>query len=137
MSFPYNAEAQLNDGSAVLLDLEKTGWAYKEMLAQTHRFSLVPKSGTTNSAGNPLPIVVVNIPPGAKPIYRSRVYRKMGTGADGQALIEFRCFCIGWKKGSVTCWTWILPSGDIETGVGDDSWLADLLFDNLTTKLAP
>lgn len=133
--FVYNAEAQLNDGSAVLLDLEKTGWADKSMLAQTHRFTLIPKAGFTTSKGQLYPFVVVNIPKGAKPIYRSRVFRRAASNNLNEPLIEFRCYCIGWKRGATTVWTWVLPTGDIETGTDDDSWLSSILFDALVKQL--
>lgn len=41
--FPYFANATLDDGDEVVVDLEQHGWANKEMLARTVRWSLVPK----------------------------------------------------------------------------------------------
>lgn len=127
-TFVYNAEAQLNDGSAILLDLEKTGWADPEMLAKTTRFTLLPKEGALTMKGLPYPIVVVNIPEGGKPVYRSRVFRK---AAGAENAIDFRAYCIGYKADGVVHWTWVLPTGDVETGTDDDSYLAMLLFTHL------
>lgn len=127
-TFVYNAEAQLNDGSAILLDLEKTGWANPELLAQTVRFTLIPKEGAVTMKGTPYPIVVVNIPEGGKPVYRSRVFRKT---AGIEHVIDFRAYCIGYKADGVVHWTWVLPTGDVETGTEDDSYLAMLLFNHL------
>jgi hypothetical protein len=134
-SYVYNAEAQLNDGTAVLLDLEARGWADKELLAKTTRFTLLPKpDAPLTVTGRPYPIVVVNIPEGAKPVFRTRVYRKMGVN-DGNLLIDFRVYSIGWKRGKLTYWTHVLPSGDIEGSSTDDIFLADTLFEALTRQL--
>jgi len=135
MSFVYNGELQVHDGSSYLIDFEKQGWADKELLAQTRRFTLLPKEGAVTMKGLPYPIVVVNIPENAKPIYRSRVYRRNEADAEGNLLIDFRAYCIGYKRGKTNYWTWVLPTGDIETGIEDDSWLAMTLFDHLVSLI--
>jgi len=113
MPFAYFAEAELDDGSRVALDLEEHGWADKELLARTVRWSLIPRTG--------LPLVVVNIPPGGKPVFKSRVY-----GTLNGPEVPFRCYATGFHLHGRTFWTWVLPNGSIE--VGDDPSLADLQF---------
>ena len=130
MSFVYNAEAQLNDGSAYLLDLE-TRWANKELLSKTVRFTLLPKEGALTIRGQAFPIVVVNIPENAKPVAKSRVFATTFVSPDGTQP-TFRCQAIGYKLGRRTYWTWVMPTGDIE--VGDEPWLADLLLDSLKVR---
>ena len=127
-AFFYNAEAQLNDGSSVLLDLEQQGWANKELLAKTVRWTLLPKPDAKTLNGTAFPIVVVNIPENGKPVAKSRVYAAFAT-ATGEKLVQFRCHAIGYKLGRKTHWVWVLPTGDIE--MGDDPWLADLLLSRL------
>jgi len=125
--YAYFSEVLLDDGTSKVLDLEAPGWADKAMLARVVRWSLLPKT-------NPgLPIVVVNIPKGAKPIFNSRVYGKIGL-AGGEDLGKFRVYRIGYKQGSVHHWTWVLPNGSIESGTSDDSWLADLHMKALFPK---
>ncbi len=132
--FPYLANATLDDGSEVVVDLEEHGWADKVMLAHTVRWSLVPKENYLTMTGGLWPLVSINIPTGAKPVYRSRVYAGFGVGITVPA---FRVFCIGWKLGSTTVWTWILPTGSIEVGTDDDSHLADVLRTHLNKQLTP
>lgn len=129
-TFAYNAEAQLNDGSAVLLDLEVRGWANKELLAKTIRFSLLPIEGAVTMNGRPYPIVVVNIPANGKPVFKSRVYGTIGSSGGSVGEQVFRAFAVGYKLGRKTHWTWIMPTGDIETGT-DDPWLGDLLLQGM------
>lgn len=118
--YAYKAEVFLDDGTTQLLDLEEKGWADKELLKRVARWSLIPKPGAPQ-----LPIVVVNIPKGSKPIFNSRVYGKIAVGANqGTPLI--RVYRIGYRTGRVNHWTWVLPNGSIETGTDDDCWLAEL-----------
>lgn len=128
-TFAYNAEAQLNDGSAVLLDLEATGWANKELLSRTVRFSLLPVKDAVTMNGRPYPIVVVNIPEKGKPVFKSRVYGTIGVGLGDIGTEAFRAYAIGYKLGPKTYWTWVLPTGDIE--VGEDPWLGDILLQSM------
>ena len=125
--YVYNAEAHLDDGSAVLLDLEERGWADKELLNRTVRWVLVPKDGAVTTNGNPLPFVVVNIPEGAKPVFKSRVYANAKYGP------MFRIYGIGYFLKKQTYIHWVLPTGDIE--IGEDSWLADIYHTNLLASL--
>ena len=137
--FVYAANATLDDGSEVVVDLEQRGWADKEMLAKTVRWALVPKVEPSHVTltGRSYPLVSIAIPEGAKPIFRSRVYvgNIISRSKDQQdrkvipslRIPQFRVYCIGWKKGRTTVWTWIMPTGDIEVGTSDDSHVADRL----------
>lgn len=131
--YVYHANATLNDGSEVVVDLEQRGWADKEMLARTVRWSLVPKGTGISLNGRPYPLISIAIPEGAKPVFRSRVYtgsivRRSSDQIERKVIPtlrvpQFRTYCIGWKKGRTTVWTWVLPTGDIEVSTGDDSYL--------------
>lgn len=142
--FPYYAAATLDDGTEVeRIDLEARGWADKDMLSRTVRWSLVPKGQYISLSGRPYPLVSIAIPEGAKPVFRSRVYRGVITNRSSDQVArkvvpvlrvpEFRAFCIGWKRGSEHVWTWVLPTGDIEVGMGDDSHLGGVLRAHLNT----
>lgn len=133
-AFVYNAEAQLNDGSAILLDLEARGWADKDLLAATRRFTLLPKEGMTTLRGQPYPIVTVAIPEGGKAVFKSRVYGVVGVNEGAEGVPYFRAYAIGYKLGKHTHWTWVLPTGDIENG--EDPWLADLLLTHMKSTAA-
>lgn len=116
--FDYNLAAQLNDGSEVLLDPEEKGWAEPERLAKVTVWSLVPKEA------NGMPIITVQIPEGAKPIFKSRVYGKGLPGIENDLPI-FRAYAIGWHDAE-SHWTWVMPNGNIE--VGEDPLYADLIL---------
>lgn len=143
--FAYYANATLDDGSDVLLDLEASGWADKEMLARTVRWALVPKTEPSHVTlkGSSYPLVSIAIPDGAKPIFRSRVYVGTIIGRSSDQIERkviphllvpvFRAYCIGWKKGGHHVWTWVLPDGSIEVGTGDDSHLGVVLRSHLNT----
>lgn len=143
--FPYFANATLDDGEEVVVDLEQRGWADPAMLARTVRWALVPKGNHITLTGRPYPLVSVSIPAGAKPIFRSRVYVGNITARSSDQIERkvfpylqvpsFRCFCIGWKKGKTFVWTWVLPTGDVETTTDDDSHLADILRAHLNTQV--
>lgn len=124
--YVYNCEVWLDDGTFRLLDLEAPGWADKALLKRITRWSLVPKPGAPQ-----FPIVVINIPPGAKPIFNSRVYGKIGLSS-GEMLTKFRVYRIGYMQGRTKHWTWVMPNGSIESGTGDDSWLAEVWLQHLT-----
>lgn len=117
-TFEYEAELQLNDGSLVSVDLEERGWADPDRLAQTRVFSLIPK--TTGA----MPIVRINIPEDAKPIFKSRNSVLMTSGQ------SFRSYAVGWFKDGDSHWTWVLPNGSIETETDEP-----VLVDRLTIKL--
>lgn len=141
--FVYAANATLDDGTEVMVDLEQRGWADPEMLARTVRWALVPKAEPSHVtlSGRPYPLVSISIPDGAKPIFRSRVYRGVIQSRSADQIErkvypvlrvpEFRSYCIGWKKGRTFVWTWVLPTGDIEVGTGDDSHLGTVLRTHL------
>lgn len=143
--FPYYANATLDDGEEVVVDLEQRGWADPEMLSRTVRWSLVPKGNHITLLGRPYPLISIDIPEGAKPVFRSRVLVGNITGRSSDQIERkviphlqvpaFRCFCIGWKKGKTIVWTWVLPTGDIEVGTGDDSHLATTLRTHLNTQV--
>lgn len=144
--FPYFANATLDDGEEVVVDLEQRGWADKEILARTVRWSLVPKTEPSHVTltGGSWPLVQIAIPEGAKPVFRSRVYHGVITSRSADQrerkvipvmrVPVFRAFCIGWKKGKAIVWTWVLPTGAIEVGTGDDSHLGELLRAHLNTQ---
>jgi hypothetical protein len=143
--YAYVANATLDDGTEVTVDLEQRGWADKEMLGRAVRWSLVPKGEHITLQGHPYPLVTICIPQGAKPIFRSRVYRSIiQSRSDDQRerkviphllVPEFRAYCIGWKKGRLTVWTWVLPNGSVETGTSDDSHLGFTLRAHLDTLI--
>lgn len=114
--FPYHAEAQLNDGTAELLDLEERGWADPERLAKVVKWSFIPKADATPPwGGGKWPVVIVAIPSGAKPVFKARAFGSFGTG-NSEGGVKFRCYAIGYKLGSEEYLTWVLPTGDIEVG---------------------
>jgi hypothetical protein len=141
--YAYFANATLDDGSDVVVDLEEHGWADKEMLKRTVRWALVPNETQVTFSGQPYPLVQVAIPAGAKPIFRSRVFRAVITSRSTDQIErkvfpvlrvpEFRCYCIGWMKGRTKVWTWVLPNGAIEVSTEDDSHLAHVLRSHLNT----
>lgn len=117
--YPYHAAAQLDDGTELLLDLEEHGWAAKEIMDHTVRFTLIPKPGVTG-----MPVVTVAIPKGAKPIFMSRAFGKLGMA---EASVKFRCYALGYKLGRTKYLAWVLPSGAVE--IGPDPLIADQLID--------
>lgn len=141
--YVYVANATLDNGSDVVVDLEERGWADKSMLARTRYWSLVPKPGELTLDQKPWPMISIAIPLGAKPVFRSRVYRGIITRrSDDQierkvmprlVIGEFRSYCIGWKKGRTTVWTWVHPNGAVETTTEDDSRIGTMLRDHLNT----
>ena len=114
-TFEYSAELQLHDGSVVQVNLEERGWADPERLAQTRVFSLVPKTNTW-------PRMSVNIPEGAKPIFKSRNNVGMTAGW------TFRSYAVGWFKDGESHWTWINPNGTIESETDDPKSTKDLIL---------
>jgi hypothetical protein len=143
--YAYFANATLDDGTEVVVDLEEHGWADKEMLSRTVRWALVPNGSQTMLNGQPFPLVQVAIPAGAKPIFRSRVYRAMINQRSTDQIErkvfpvlkfpEFRTYCIGWKKGRSHVWTWVIPNGAIEVTTVDDSHLGTLLRTRLNQEV--
>lgn len=127
----YLAAAQLNDGSETVIDLEERGWADKEVLNRTVRWTLIPKDGALTMTGRPYPLVSVHIPEGGRPVFKSRVYGVASVNAENDGLPRFRCYGIGYKVGGKTHWTWVLPTGDIEVTTGDDLLFAELLLRRL------
>jgi hypothetical protein len=121
-SFDYDLTAQLNDGSEVKLNPEVHGWAEPERLAKVVVWSLIPRIEA-------LPVVVVQIPEGAKPVFMSRVY---GKGLPGTGGPSFRAYCIGWFKDGETYRTWVMPGNVIE--VGEDPLYADMMLKKLVTE---
>jgi hypothetical protein len=121
-TFEYTAELQLNDGSLVQVDLEERGWAEPDRLANTRVFSLVPRQ-----LGTGWPLIRINIPDGAKPVFKSR---RNVLATAGQ---EFRAFAVGWFKDGSTHWTWVMPGGSIETET-DDPHLVSKMTEALNQK---
>lgn len=117
--FDYDLAAQLNDGSEVKLNPDEHGWAEPERLAQVRVWSLIPRDQ------NGMPVVTVQIPEDAKPIFKSRVYGKGLPGTNNPDLPSFRAYAIGWHD-TVSHWTWVMPGGNIE--VGEDPLYADILL---------
>lgn len=142
--YAYYAAATLDDGTEIdRIDLEEHGWADKEMLNRTVRWALVPKGDQLTLLGQPYPLVQVAVPAGAKPVFRSRVFRAIITQRSSDQIArkvipvlqipEFRAYCIGWKKGRQHVWTWVLPNGAIETTTDDDTHLGTILRSHLNT----
>jgi hypothetical protein len=130
--YVYIAAAQLTDGSETVIDLEERGWADKEVLSRTVRWTLIPKDGALTMNGRPYPLVSIHIPEGARPVFKSRVYGVVGVDGSDEGMPRFRCYGIGYKLGKHTHWTWVLPTGDIESVTGDEALLfADLLLRRL------
>jgi hypothetical protein len=130
--YVYNAEIGFADNSGSLLDLEEKGWADKEMLARATRWSLVPKDEAPKTLnGSAWPVVVVSIPDGAKPVFKSRVFGRFNVGGNSASSSNtlFRCYAIGWKKGKEERLIWVLPTGDIE--FGEDPTMADLILERM------
>jgi len=131
--YAYNAEAQLNDGTFELLDLEEHGWADPDRLAKTVKWSLIPKaSAEPPMGGGTWPVVIVTIPEGGKPVFKSRAYGTIAvSGNDGRDNgVLFRCYAVGWKLGSEERLLWVLPTGDVD--FSDEPALADAILRNMT-----
>lgn len=129
--YVYVAAAQLNDGSETVLDLEERGWADKELLGRTVRWTLIPKDGAMSMTGRPYPLVSVQIPEGGRPVFRSRFYGSVGADGSTEGMPSFRCYGIGYKIEGTTHLTWVLPTGDIEVTTGDELLFADLLLQRM------
>lgn len=132
-SYIYHAEAQLNDGTFELLDLEEHGWADKERLAKVVRWSLIPKAEAFPAmGGRNWPVVIVDIPEGARPVFKTRAFNKVRFNAGTEGTFSegplFRCYAIGWKLKTEERLVWVLPTGDIE--FGEDPTLADAILKN-------
>lgn len=111
LPFKYEVALQLNDGSNHKFALDEKGWANKEQLSRTTEISLIPSGDTA------LPVVACQIPEGAKPVIKSRVFGHIGAGGDGPAVNAFRVYAIGYKqKRRREYIIWILPNGTIEMG---------------------
>lgn len=125
--FAYDCALILDDGSEIPVDLEVHGWAEAKRLARVKTFTLIPKDGID------LPIVVTNIPEGAKPVFKHRVKANVliNTGAP---IAKIRIYGVGYKKGRTEHLLWVLPNGAIE--VGPDSPMADLILDYLKALAA-
>lgn len=119
--FDYDLTAQLNDGSEVKLNPEQHGWAEPERLAKVKVWSVIPREHST------LPPVIVQIPEGAKPIFKSRVY---GKGLPGTGGPTFRAYAIGWHD-TESHWIWVFPN-HIE--YGEEPLYAQLVLDGLVGK---
>lgn len=120
--YVYTGEARLDDGTLKMLDLEEHGWADKEMLARTERFSLVPKPGHPD-----YPVVSVRIPKGAKPVFKTRVYTSEGEVYGEAMYFSFRVYAVGYKLGRTHHLIWIIPGGKGIELCPDDPELADVL----------
>lgn len=129
--YVYIAAAQLNDGGETVIDLEERGWADKELLSRTVRWTLIPKDGAVTMHGRPYPLISIDIPEGGKPVFKSRVYGVVGVNGETEGLPMFRAYGVGYKLGSETHLTWVLPTGDIEVTTGDTLLFADLLLRRL------
>lgn len=132
--FHYLAAAQLSDGSETTIDLEERGWADKELLARTVRWTLIPKEGATTMHGRPYPIVTVAIPDGGRPVFKSRVYGVIAA-VSSDSTVLFRAYAIGYKHRGETHLSWVLPTGDIELTTQDELYFGDLLLKRI--KSAP
>lgn len=109
-TFAYIGEFQLNDGSIDKVNLDERGWADPNRLANTRVFSLVPKDRNSR-----WPYLRINIPEGAKPIFKSRNNVGMTAG------FVYRIYAAGWIKDGVNHWTWLFPTGAVEQETDDPS----------------
>lgn len=129
--FVYWGALILDDGSEHIIDFDQKGWAEPTRLARTVRFSLVPKGKVLTLKGRDYPTIVVNIPIGGKPVFKTRVKSSTPMGpSEGRHPASIRIYGIGYKKGNQEHLSWVLPTGDIE--VGEDSVYSDLLVRQLT-----
>lgn len=120
LPFKYEVALQLNDGSNHKFSLEEKGWANKEQLSRAKEISLIPKDNAT------LPVVAVQVPEGAKPVIKSRVFGTIGM-TSGENTPGFRVYAIGYKQARRRPYIiWILPNGTIE--MGDEPVYAPLLL---------
>ena len=110
----YTGIFVLDDGSEHEVDFESR-WADKDKLARLRRFVLVPK----DEANNSMPLVALNLPEGAKLIFKHRVFGQFGTG-DALPHQKFRIYCVGYKFKGDEHLFWIMPNGVIEFGVDLD-----------------
>ena len=116
VDFAYVGEFVLKDDSIVRTDLERQGWATKELISNIKTFTLVPKE-----VGK-WPLLRIHIPDKAKPVWTWRVFRKMAQGGDGEILQEMRIYGIGYKKrGQKPHMMWVVPGGHVEAGLDVDS----------------
>lgn len=121
LPFKYEVALQLNDGSSHKFSLDEKGWADKEQLSQTVEISLLPVTPGS------LPVIACHVPEGSKPIVKSRVFGRVGSGASGEPVDAFRVYAIGFKqKRRRPYLVWILPNGTIE--MGDEPKYAALLL---------
>jgi hypothetical protein len=125
-AYPYLGEFLLDDDTSVVVDLEEHGWAEPSRLARVRRISLVPKpDAPPTMGGGPWPVVIVHVPPRARPVFKSRAFGRIAMGS-GEGGIVFRCYALGYATQKRQTLTWVLPTGDIE--VGDDPELADMIL---------
>jgi hypothetical protein len=117
----YTGIFTLEDDSEHLVNFENR-WADKEKLAHLKRFTLVPKDGVEG-----MPVVVLNVPTGAKPIFKHRVYGQISTSG-GTTRKAFRVYCIGYKLRGLEHLFWILPNGIVE--IGPDPLMAMIIQQN-------
>lgn len=145
--YAYVANVTLDDGTEVVVDLEERGWADKDVLSRARHWALVPKPGELTLEQKPWPLVSVVIPAGAKPVFRSRVFRgSIYARSLDQAerrviprlvISEFRSYGIGWKKGRTQVWTWAHPNGAVEMSYGPDpeTRIGTILRNHLNTVI--
>ena len=116
-TFEYTAELQLHDGSIVPVNLEEHGWADPDRLANTRALTLIPRNVASG-----WPFVRINIPEGAKPIFKSR------NNVGATAGFQMRVYAVGWFKDGESHWTWVFPGGALEQG-GDDPEFAKTIVE--------
>lgn len=121
LPFKYEVALQLNDGSNHKFSLDEKGWANKEQLSRTKEISLIPQDGSN------LPVVAIQVPEGAKPVIKSRVFGTLGMAATDTPTDGFRVYAIGYKQARRRPYIiWILPNGTIE--MADEPVYAPLLL---------
>lgn len=121
LPFKYTVALQLNDGSNHNFSLDEKGWADKDQLSRAVEISLIPQ-GETN-----LPVVACQVPEGAKPVVKTRVFGSIGSGSTEESRDAFRVYAIGYKQKRRRPYIiWILPNGTIE--MGDEPKYAPLLL---------
>jgi hypothetical protein len=128
--YVYWGTILLDDGTEEVLNLEVHGWAEPTRLARVKRFALVPNGREKTLSGEDYPVVVVNIPEKAKPVFKTRVKVSTGKGEEIRVPASIRCYGVGYKLGRHEHILWVIPTGAIE--VGPETFFGDQLLSKLT-----
>lgn len=84
--------------------------------------SMIAAAGR-NPLAPAMPLLRINIPTGAKPVFKSKVYGTAMLNSEGNIegyQQDFRGYAVGWKKGRAQHLIWIFPGGHTEATHGND-----------------